>query len=129
MRNPLERSDPQMPTLQWLALLHTMLPPRLSCLLQKHFRYLQLGPDAGTCLSAFHAGFPVLVLDYLSPAPSAIACHVHMPATNICRTSFRGFQGYLWKSAIGHSAWQTSMGLKAVSETTIDNQMMFLLRF
>jgi hypothetical protein len=30
---------------------------------------------------------------YPSPAPSAIACHVRMPATNICRTSFRGFQG------------------------------------
>jgi hypothetical protein len=41
---------------------------------------LEYNPDAGTCLSAFHAGFPVLVLDYPSSAPSAAACHVHTPA-------------------------------------------------
>jgi hypothetical protein len=31
----------------------------------------------------------------LSSTPSAVACHVRMPAANICRTSFRGFQGYI----------------------------------
>jgi hypothetical protein len=65
LRNPLALLDPQMPTLQWLAPLRTMLPLRLSYLLRIHFRYLRLGPDAGTRLSAFHAGFPVLVLDYI----------------------------------------------------------------
>jgi len=64
----LAQSGPQMPTLQWRAPLRTMLPLRLSYLLQQYSRYWQLVSTGDMHLLACRARSIVPVPACLCPA-------------------------------------------------------------